>query len=160
MPGHVVGDSLLKIQHGIGEVLMYPKSVSNAAMWCCSASSIWVVVTFLCYPLATGPEPGISLQDEDQLSPAVQRQPLLFPEPTLGPLLEAPCPPHHLTATMNRQTKPSLVISWRTDHCHLYSSLFPLDLCRLIFQFAESCFTVCWDYTSLDLNWLMYVGFM
>ena len=40
MPGHVVGDSLLKIQHGIGEVLMYPKSVSNAAMWCHSASSI------------------------------------------------------------------------------------------------------------------------
>ena len=80
-------------------------------------------MTCLCSLLATGPEPGISLQDEDLLSPAVQRQPLLFPEPTLGPLLEAPCPPHHLTTTMNRQTKPSLVISYRTDHCHLYSSL-------------------------------------
>ena len=54
--------------------------------------------------LATGPEPGISLQDEDLLSPAVQRQPLLLSEPALGPLLEASCPPYHLTTTVNKQT--------------------------------------------------------
>ena len=62
-----------------------------------------------CYMLATGP--GISLQDEDQLSRR---------EPALGPLLEAPCSPHHLTTTINTQTKPTLVVSYRTSHCHLY----------------------------------------
>ena len=70
--------------------------------------------------LATGPESGISLQDEDLLSPAVQRQPLLLSEPALGPLLEASRLPHHLTPTMNRQTKLTLVVLYITDHCHLY----------------------------------------
>ena len=76
--------------------------------------------------LATGPEPGISLQDEDLLSPAIQRQPLLLSEPALGPLLEAPCPPYHLTPTMNRQTNHHWLFHCRTDHYHLYSSLFAI----------------------------------
>ena len=104
--------------------------------------------------LATGPEPGISLQDEDLLSPAVQRQPLLLSESALGPLLEALRPPHHLTTTVNKQTKPTLVVLYRTDHCHLCFSLSAVY--RLIFQFAELLlFTGCGMtdnyYTFLDL---------
>ena len=85
--------------------------------------------------LATGPEPGISLQDEDLLSPAVQRQPLLVSEPALGPLLEAPCPPYYLTPTMNKQTYHHWLfhVEQTIAICAVHSLLFG----SLIFQFAE-----------------------
>ena len=53
---------------------------------------------------AADPEPGVSLKDEKLLPAEVPRQPLLLPELALGPLLEAPCPPHHLTSPVTMET--------------------------------------------------------